>query len=144
MASVGRHDRDQAGAGDHGHAVDGDLELALDHLIDFFLGMEVLVNGRAAREVVGGERYVRRMEKATVPAGQALDNLETADVDKGHGCRILTHDEHGVRRITSHERGAVALWRAAVALAGGASPPVGAASALMRGAVPLVRGAIAL
>ena len=46
MADVTGHDRNQTWSGDLGHAVDSYLEFALDHLIDFFLGMEVLVNRR--------------------------------------------------------------------------------------------------
>src|ERR1700681_3927991 len=91
MAGIGRDDRNQSGSGDLSHAVDGDLELALDHLIDLFLRMEVLMDGRAAREVVVSERHARRMEKAPRPAGQALDYLETAGVDKGHGVHSNTN-----------------------------------------------------
>ena len=45
MSNVGRHDRDQSGAGDLGHTIDGHFEFSLNNLIDLFLGMEVLVNG---------------------------------------------------------------------------------------------------
>ena len=38
MSNVGRHDRDQAGAGNLGRAIDGHFEFSLNHLIDFFLG----------------------------------------------------------------------------------------------------------
>ena len=44
MADATWHDRYHARPGDLGHAVDGQLELTLDHFVDFFLRMEVLVN----------------------------------------------------------------------------------------------------
>jgi len=84
MADIARHDRNQARSRDLGHAIDGHLELALDHLIDFFLGMEVFVYGRAAREGVVCECHARRVEIASEPAREALDNVEAAGVDKGH------------------------------------------------------------
>jgi hypothetical protein len=34
MTDIARHDRNQACSGDLGHAVDGHLKLALDHLVD--------------------------------------------------------------------------------------------------------------
>src|ERR1017187_462300 len=42
--------------------VDGYLEFALDHLIDFFFRMEVLVNRRSPRKVVMRECHVLRVE----------------------------------------------------------------------------------
>jgi hypothetical protein len=48
MAGIARYNRDQARLRDLGYAVDGHFELTLDDLVDFFLRMEVLVNGRAA------------------------------------------------------------------------------------------------
>jgi hypothetical protein len=45
MAHITRHDGDQAGSYDLGCAVDGYLKLTIDHLIDLFLRMEVLMNG---------------------------------------------------------------------------------------------------
>src|SRR6266481_5346196 len=64
MAHINRYDSDQAGSGDLGCAVDGYLKLALDHLVDLFLRMEVLVNGRAALEVVMRECHARRVENS--------------------------------------------------------------------------------
>ncbi len=52
MADTRRHNRDQPRTGDLSHAVDGHLKLALDHFVDFFLKMEMLVNGRATHEIV--------------------------------------------------------------------------------------------
>ena len=45
MPDVTRHDRDQAWSCDLRDAVDGSLDLTLDHLPNFFLRVEVLVNG---------------------------------------------------------------------------------------------------
>jgi hypothetical protein len=39
---------------------DGDLKLALNHLVDLFLRMEVLVNGRATLEVVMRECHAAK------------------------------------------------------------------------------------
>jgi hypothetical protein len=44
MARITWHDRDQAGSYDLGCAIDGHLKRALDHLVDLFLRMEVLMN----------------------------------------------------------------------------------------------------
>jgi hypothetical protein len=52
VANTSRHYRDQASLGDLGHAVNDDLKFALDDLIGFFLGLKMLVNGRAKHEVV--------------------------------------------------------------------------------------------
>ena len=57
MGHIGRYDGDYARAGNLGDPVDGHLELALDHFIDYFLEMEALVNGGAApRNRVGGPK----------------------------------------------------------------------------------------
>jgi len=76
-------------SGDLGNAVDGYLELALDYLIYFFLRMEMLVNGRTTREIVVGECHARRVEIASVPTGQALNDAKVASVDKWHGTLSL-------------------------------------------------------
>ena len=52
MAGVRRHNRNQTDSGDLSHAVDGYLKFALDHLVDFLLGMEVFVNRRTAPKLV--------------------------------------------------------------------------------------------
>jgi len=90
MADVARHDRDDARSDDLDLAVNGHLKFTLDHLIDLFLRMEVLVNGRATLEVVVRERHARRLEIASIPARQALNHIEGAGVYEGH--RVLaTH-----------------------------------------------------
>ena len=48
--------------GDLGHAVDGHLKRALYHLVDSFLSMKLLVNGRTAREIVVRECHRSRVE----------------------------------------------------------------------------------
>ena len=78
------HNCDQARAGDPRHAVDGDLEFALDHFIDFFLRMEVFVDGRTALEVVVCEGHARRVKIASGPARQAFYRIEAAGVDERH------------------------------------------------------------
>jgi len=44
MADVTRHDRDHAWPGNLPNAIDGYLDLTLDHFPNLFLRMEVLVN----------------------------------------------------------------------------------------------------
>src|SRR5580704_12730032 len=58
MTDIARHNRNQTCAGDLGHAVDGHAKLALYHLVNFFLSMNVLMNGRTAREVVVCECHI--------------------------------------------------------------------------------------
>jgi hypothetical protein len=89
MAYIRRDDRNQARSGALGHAVYGYFELTLDHLIDFFLRMEVLVNGRAALEVVVRECHARGVEIAAIPARQALYDIEAAGIDEGHAISPL-------------------------------------------------------
>ena len=84
MPDISQDDGNQACPGDLRHAVDGHLKLTLDHLVDLFLGMEVLVNGGAAREIVVRKRHTRRVEIASQPAGQALYNIQAVGVDEGH------------------------------------------------------------
>jgi|ERR1700726_175519 len=87
--------RDQAGSGDLGRAVDGDLKFALDHLVDLLLSMEVLVDGRATLEVIVRESHARRMEVTAMPTGQAFDDLEAASVNKGHKGLARQHPSMG-------------------------------------------------
>ena len=67
MAGSAWHDRDQARPDELCYSVDGHLELAFDHFVDFFLRMEILVNGCAAREVLVGECHVGGVEIAPEP-----------------------------------------------------------------------------
>src|SRR5262249_15178975 len=58
VASICRYNRHHTRPGDMGDAFNGQLELALNHLIDFFLRMEMLVNGGAALEFVVRDGHV--------------------------------------------------------------------------------------
>jgi hypothetical protein len=51
MAYITCHDRNQTSSGDLDYAVDGHLELALDHLVNLFLKMKMLVNRRTTFKV---------------------------------------------------------------------------------------------
>jgi hypothetical protein len=51
MAYITWHDRNQTSSGDLDYAVDGHLELALDHLVNLFLKMKMLVNRRTTFKV---------------------------------------------------------------------------------------------
>lgn len=82
MPDITRHDGGPACSGDLRYAVNGHLEFALDHLPDLFLGMEVLVNGRATREIIVRECHAGRMEVASIPARQALNDIEAAGINK--------------------------------------------------------------
>src|ERR1700739_4121057 len=88
MADASRHDGDHSRSGDLDDAVDGHLKLALGYLVDFFLRMEMLVDGCATSEIEVREGHAGRVEVASMPARQALGDAEAADVHKGHG-RIL-------------------------------------------------------
>ena len=74
MANITWYDPDRTRSGDLRHAVYGQLEFALDHLIYFFLRMEVLMNGRAPHKIVVREGHARRVEIASMPTGQALND----------------------------------------------------------------------
>ena len=87
VADVGGDDGDEAGAGAGGHAVDGDLDLAVEDLIDLFLGVMVLVDRRAGVEGVVDEGHGVGVEEPAAPAGQPLDDLQGVGVDDGHGLR---------------------------------------------------------
>src|ERR1700694_4024224 len=89
MGNIARYNRYHTWPGNLRNAVDGHFEFALDHLIDFFLGMEMFVNGRTTREIVVRERHARRVEIAPVPTGQAFNNAKAAGVDKRHGTLSL-------------------------------------------------------
>ena len=84
MADTSRYDRDQARPGDLGNTINAQLKLTLDDLIDFFLGMKMLVNGRAALEIVMRKCQAWRVEIASFPAWQALYYTQTANVHKWH------------------------------------------------------------
>jgi hypothetical protein len=84
MERITRHDRDQARARDLSYTLDDYLELALDHFVNFFLRMEVLVNSCATFEVIMRERHARRVEVTSIPAGQAFDGFEAVRVDERH------------------------------------------------------------
>ena len=71
VTDIARHDRNYSCSRYLGHAVDGYLKLTLDHLVDLFLGMKVLVNGRTADEVVVRESHARRV-KNNVPSNRAI------------------------------------------------------------------------
>lgn len=75
MAYARRHDRYQPRSGNLGDAVNSHLKFPLYDLVDFLLGMKMLVNERATHEIVMGERHARRVEIASLPTGQALSNL---------------------------------------------------------------------
>src|ERR1700730_13055746 len=84
MADITRYDCNQARSGDLGKAVDGYFEFALDHFINFFLRMEVLVNRRPARKIVVRERHVLRVEISSVPVWRALNHRKAACFQKWH------------------------------------------------------------
>jgi len=84
MADIARYNRDQARLRDLGYAVDDHFELTLDDLVDFFLRMKVLVNGRAALEIVVRKRHALRVEIPSVPARQTLNDIEAVGVKENH------------------------------------------------------------
>ena len=88
MRSIRRDDGNQSGANGSGRAVDGQFQFALDHLVDFLLRVEVLVDRRAAREAVVREGHVFGMEIASMPAGQALNLIESSQIDPKELARL--------------------------------------------------------
>ncbi|MGA8622655.1 MAG: hypothetical protein WB660_29550 [Candidatus Sulfotelmatobacter sp.] len=86
MARVGWNDCDYASSRHLPYPVDSPLKFALNHLINFFLRMEVLLNGCTPSELVMGEHHARRMEIASIPAWQPLNHSQIAGIYKGHIC----------------------------------------------------------
>src|ERR1700738_3202167 len=84
MACITRHDRHHPRSRNFGHAVDSNSNPPSAHFIDSSLLMEVLVKGRATLEVIMREGHARRVEISSVPSGQAFDDIEAANVNKGH------------------------------------------------------------
>src|ERR1700677_1793084 len=100
-------------ARDAGFAVDGHFQLAFGYFVNFFLRMEVFVNGRAAFEVVMREGHVRGMEIAAEPAGQAFDYFQAAGVNKSHKRLlgiILARVVRGGREAPERNRKSRARW----------------------------------
>src|SRR5262249_13372752 len=58
---------------------------AFDYLINFFFGMEVLMDRRAAREVVMREGHVLGVKVAAVPAWQSFNDRKITGIEKRHG-----------------------------------------------------------
>ena len=85
MTDIARYYRNQGCSGDLGHAVNGHLKLPLDHLVDLFLSMKVLVNGGTLLEIVMRERHISRVEIASIPTWQSLNDRQIACIHKGHG-----------------------------------------------------------
>src|ERR1035438_7789138 len=85
MTGVARHDRHQSRPCDLADAVDGHLELAIDHLVHLLLGMKVLVNGGAAREVVMRKCHACRVEIASLPPWQPFHDWKSVRIHKRHG-----------------------------------------------------------
>jgi hypothetical protein len=84
VENIARYNGCDAGAGDLRNAADGDLEFAFDHVVDFFLTMGMFVDRRTTLEVVMCKGHVRRVEVASMPARQPLDNIEAVDLNKSH------------------------------------------------------------
>ncbi len=99
MARISWHDCDRAGARNPSHAVDRDFEFPLDHFVDFFLGMKMLMNGRAASELVVRESHARRVEIASMPARQSLNYLQIGGIHKGHTTNVSTGGLTGLMAV---------------------------------------------
>jgi len=72
---VGGDDSGGAGFGAFFLAVDREIQLTFDDRLDFFLFVEVLVDGGALLKFVVREGYAGRMEVASEAAGFALDDF---------------------------------------------------------------------
>ena len=84
MTDVSGHYCNQTRPDNLHDSIDGHLKFAFDHLVDLFLGVEVLVNGCPAHEVVVCKGHTGRMEITTAPSGQALDDPKIYRIDEGY------------------------------------------------------------
>jgi hypothetical protein len=69
MAGVRGHDGGQTRPDHLRRAIDGDFQLARDDFVDLLFGVEMLVYGGAALEIVMREGHGSGMKVASVPAG---------------------------------------------------------------------------
>src|ERR1700757_4664671 len=102
MPSAGWHDSNDSGSGDLRHAVYRQFQLALDHFINFFLRMKMFVNGCPAHEFIMREGHVGRVKIAPMPAWQALNHAEAADIHKRHKFVILRSEGPALTGHRSH------------------------------------------
>src|SRR5579864_973651 len=84
MADASRDDGHEPRTDNLRDTVDRHFKFSVDHFVDFFLRMEMLVNRCAAREIVMRERHAGRVEIASMPTRQPLDNAQLADIHNRH------------------------------------------------------------
>src|SRR5262249_11852503 len=96
---VARNDGHDPRSHDLRDAIHRHLELTGNHLVDFLLRMEVLVDGRPGCELVVGECHGGRMEEAALPTSQPFDDdgchtealWRTRDIRTVTPCRPRPH-----------------------------------------------------
>jgi len=84
MRHARRHDGNQPRASNLCNTVDRHLKFPLDHFVNLFLRMEMLVDRRAAYEVIMCERHTGRVKIAPVPTGQALNDTKASGIYERH------------------------------------------------------------
>src|SRR5262249_50997790 len=84
MPHTTRNNRHHAWLNDLRHTIDGELQLALDHVVDLLLRMVVVMHRRAARKIVMRKGHVRRVEVASTPARQTLNHTKLTRIDDWH------------------------------------------------------------
>jgi Fe-S cluster biosynthesis and repair protein YggX len=67
-----------------GNAADSQLQFSFDDFINFFLGMEMLMDRCPCVELVMREGHVGRIKIAASPAGKAFDNCQFSGIDERH------------------------------------------------------------
>src|SRR5580704_9338623 len=85
MTAVRGHNGNNARLRNLTSALDRDFDFSLDDFVDFFLGMEVLVNRRAGYEVIVCKGHARRVEIPPLPPGKPFDDLKFTGIYKRHG-----------------------------------------------------------
>ena len=81
MSNVGRHDRDQSGAGNLGRAIDGHFEFSLNHLINFYPSCDRADTKEQPPATEIGEsslRQLRNVQRCTLPEPSPLSSAFTS------------------------------------------------------------------
>src|ERR1700722_8061398 len=88
MRRIGWNDTDETRSRPFRAPAGRDVQLALQHMPNLFLRMEMLRNRRTSVEFIMRKCHIDGVEVATAPAGLALYNRQFARVDKRH-VRVL-------------------------------------------------------
>jgi hypothetical protein len=117
VTTVGGHNGNHARLRYRRFSVDGHFQLALNDFVNFFFGMEVLVNRGTGCELVMCERHTGRVEIAPLPPRQSFNHLKFVRIYKGHGnphfsAPLLRNQKKAPADILRRFAGAVVALRA--------------------------------